>query len=227
MISESAIILMAKQPQAGRTKTRLCPPFTLESAALLYEAMLRDTLALVGNLVGVQIAVAVSPPDSLGYFHQITPPGTLLISVEGDTIGVCLDRSLSMLLERGYRKALALNTDGPSVPHEYLEQAVRMLDENDLAVGPGEDGGYYLVGMKQPYHSIFEDIPWSTGEVLARTLAQAERLGLRTALTPPWYDVDSPPDVQRLLAELPRLPAESLAHTRRFFHQYPNQGWWA
>lgn len=225
MISESAIILMAKQPQAGRTKTRLCPPFTLESAALFYEALLRDTLALVGNLVGVQIAVAVSPPDSLVYFHQIAPPGTLLIPVEGETIGVCLDRSLSMLLERGYRKALALNTDGPSLPREYLAQAVQLLDENDLVVGPGEDGEYYLVGMKQPIHSIFEDIPWSTGDVLARTLAQAERLGLRTALTPSWYDVDSPADARRLLAELPRLPAESLAHTRQFFHQHPSQGW--
>ena len=218
---DSAIILMAKQPRAGKTKTRLCPPFTPESAALLYESLLKDTLELAGGLEGVLLAVAISPPESLAYFQQITPTGTLLLPVEGHTIGVCLERSLVALLERGYRKALALNTDGPSIPYEYLAQAVRLLDDHDLVLGPGEDGGYYLVGITQTCPAIFEDIPWSTSAVFARTMAQAERCRLRTALTPPWYDVDSPTDVRRLLIELNQLPLERLAHTRQFFRQHP------
>lgn len=225
MSADSAIVLMAKQPRAGKTKTRLCPPFTPESAALLYEALLKDTLALAGSLESVQLAVAISPPESSTYFEQITPPGTLLIPVEGHTIGVCLERSLMSLFERGYQKALALNTDGPSLPRKYLVQAIGLLDEHDLVLGPGEDGGYYLVGLKQPCPAIFEDIPWSTSQVLPRTLAQADRQRLRTALTPPWYDVDSQADVQRLLTELGQLPLERLVHTRQFFRQHPMPGW--
>jgi uncharacterized protein len=224
MSADSAIVLMAKQPRAGKTKTRLCPPFTPESASLLYEALLKDTLMLAGGLERVQLAVAISPPESSPYFEQITPPCTLLIPVEGHTIGVCLDRSFVSLFERGYQKALAFNTDGPSLPHEYLAQAIGLLDEYDLVLGPGEDGGYYLVGMKQSCPAIFENIPWSTSEVMTRTLAQAERLGLRTALTPPWYDVDSPADVQRLLTEMNQLPPDRLVHTRQFFRQHPISG---
>jgi len=59
-----AIILMAKQPRAGKTKTRLCPPFSWEEAALLYEALLKDTLVLAGRMENTQLAVAVSPPES-------------------------------------------------------------------------------------------------------------------------------------------------------------------
>lgn len=221
MKPECAVVLMAKQPQAGKTKTRLCPPFSPEEAAELYEALLKDTLALAGGLEGIQMAVAISPPESLGYFEQIAPPGTLMLQVQGVTIGVCLEQSLRALLNLGYQKVLALNTDGPSLPREYLLQAVHLLDAHDLVLGPSEDGGYYLVGIKKRHPTIFENIPWSTGAVLARTLEQAEKLRLRAALTPPWYDVDSPADAKRLQAEINRQPDAMLRHTRRFFTQHP------
>jgi rSAM/selenodomain-associated transferase 1 len=217
---ECAIILMAKQPQAGKTKTRLCPPFSPEEAAELYEALLKDTLALAGGLEEVQMAVAISPPESLGYFEQIAPPGTLLLQVQGANIGVCLEQSFVALLQRGYQKVLALNTDGPSLPREYLLQAIQMLDTHDLVLGPSDDGGYYVVGLKERLPAIFENITWSTGTVLSRTLEQAQKLRLRVALTPPWYDVDSPADVRRLLAELIHQPAAVLRHTRHFFNQH-------
>lgn len=213
---ETAVLLMAKQPQAGRTKTRLCPPLSPQQAADLYEALLKDTLALVSSLSGIQLAIAVSPAGAVGYFQGICPLGTLLLPVEGETIGVCLEKGIGALLERGFQKVLALNTDGPSLPGEYLSQAVALLDGHDLVLGPGEDGGYYLVGMKQPQAAIFQDIPWSTSEVLERTLRQARAAGLRTALTPPWYDVDTPADLQRLQAELDSLPGDRLVHTRGF-----------
>ena len=223
MKPECAIILMAKQPQAGMTKTRLCPPFSPEEAAELYEALLKDTLALAGGLKDVQLAVAISPPEALNYFEQIAPPGTLMLQVQGANIGICLEQSLGALLKLGYRKALALNTDGPSLPREYLAQAIQMLDTHDLVLGPSEDGGYYVVGLKGRLPSIFENIPWSTSTVLARTLEQAENLRLRVSLTPPWYDVDSPADVQRLLAELSHQPAAVLRHTRQFFNHHSTQ----
>lgn len=188
---------------------------------MLYEALLKDTLELCSGLEGVHLAVAFSPPEALNYFRKITSPDIPLIPVEGENIGVCLEQSLGALLERGYQKALALNTDGPSLPRAYLMEAVRLLDEADLVLGPCEDGGYYLVGIKQLHSAIFDGIPWSTDQVLARTLAQAERLGLHTALTLSWYDVDSLADARRLLAEVDLFPAARLAHTRQFFCQYP------
>jgi uncharacterized protein len=109
----SALIVMAKQPQSGRTKTRLCPPFTHLEAAQFYEALLQDTLALTQEIEEVQLAVAITPTESYAYFERITPPGTLLLPVDGADIGVCLVRAMSPLLELGYERVLALNADGP------------------------------------------------------------------------------------------------------------------
>jgi uncharacterized protein len=217
MMANSAVAVMAKQPQPGRTKTRLCPPFTPQEAACFYEALLKDTLLLVGGIEGVQLAVAITPPESQGYFRAVTSPGTLLLPVDGAHIGECLNSVLNGLLDSGYSKALALNADGPSLPRHFVIQALDALDNHDLVLGPGEDGGYYLVGLKGSQPGIFEGIQWSTEKVLAQTLGQARRFGLKTALTPPWYDIDLPEDVDRLRAELDRLPGEALPHSRSFF----------
>ena len=217
MIADCALIVMAKQPQPGRTKTRLCPPLTPQQAALFYEALLLDTFALAAGLPGVQLAAAITPPDSEHYFKRIAPQGTLLIPIEGADIGECLYRALAELLQRGFRRAIALNADGPSLPLAYLQQAVTLLNDHDVVLGPGEDGGYYLIGLKRVEAQLFAGIPWSTGRVLEQTLAQAHQLSLRAALTPPWYDVDLPADMQRMCRELKLLPPDRLLHTRSFF----------
>jgi len=214
---DSALVVMAKQPVPGRTKTRLCPPFTAEKAAHLAEALLRDTLQLAAAIEALQLAVAITPPQSEYYFRQIAPPGALLLPVEGANIGICLDKALSALLDLGFEKAIALNADGPSLPPDYLCQAFRSLDSHDLVLGPGEDGGYYLIGLKRKCSELFEGIPWSTHKVLAATLAQTEKVGWTVALTPPWYDIDLPDDVQRLRQELDLIADERLTYTRRFF----------
>jgi uncharacterized protein len=220
VIFDSVMILMAKQPQPGKTKTRLSPPLTPQEAALLYEALLKDSLDLVSRIANTDLAVAVSPPGSLPYFREISPPGALLIPIEGENVGVCLERSFQALFEIGYRKGFAIHTDGPSIPAVYLEEANQALDKVDLVIGPGEDGGYYLIGMKQPRPELFQNISWSTGDVLTQSLAKARFLNLTVHLTPVWYDVDFLPDLLRLHEELEHLPADKLVHSRIFFQTH-------
>jgi glycosyltransferase A (GT-A) superfamily protein (DUF2064 family) len=116
----------------------------------------------------------------------------------------------------GWRKVLALNADSPSLPPAYLKQAEQLLDEFEIVLGPAHDGGYYLVGMQRPHLGIFQDVTWSTAQVLAQTLERAGALGLRAGLTPEWYDVDTIADLLRLQSDLNNLPPGSLAHTRKF-----------
>jgi rSAM/selenodomain-associated transferase 1 len=212
-----ALIIMAKQPAVGQTKTRLCPPLTPTQAAALYEALLRDTVELAAGLEGVRLAIAVTPPEALGYFRRISPAGAILLPVAGADIGDCLKQVVSRLLAAGHRQALACNSDGPTLPPACLRQAVALLDESDVVLGPSEDGGYYLIGLKRPHPELFQGIAWSTGQVLDQTLERAEALGLSVALTPPWYDVDTASDLERLRNELASLPPQALSYTRYFF----------
>jgi len=215
---------MAKQPRVGFTKTRLCPPFELPQAAEFYEALLLDTFSLGSSLPGIQLAAAITPALASDYFERITAPGTLILPIEGADIGECLAQATGHFLAAGYHQVIALNADGPSLPRNYLLQAVKLLDENDVVLGPGEDGGYYLVGIKKAQPEIFQQIRWSTNQVLSQTLARTEALNLVTALTPPWYDVDTALEAIRLATELTHLPPERLTHTRRFFEAYPGLG---
>ncbi|MEE8389627.1 MAG: DUF2064 domain-containing protein, partial [Anaerolineae bacterium] len=82
--------------------------------------------------------------------------------------------------ELGYNgsQAIALNSDGPTLPVAYLRQAIVRLDGADVVLGPSEDGGYYLIGLKQPRPELFVEIEWSSGRVTVQTLDRADALGL-------------------------------------------------
>lgn len=217
-MENAALVIMAKRPAVGRAKSRLNPALTPSEAAALYEALLLDTIELVKGLEDVQLAIAITPPSAIDYFRRISPPKTVLLPVAGADIGDCLNQALGRLLADGYARALALNSDGPTLPIAILRQGCAELDkrEIDVVLGPNEDGGYYLIGIKQPHPELFEGISWSTSQVTSQTLTKAETLGLEVAQLPRWYDVDTPAELDRLRAELATLPDTSLRHTRRF-----------
>jgi rSAM/selenodomain-associated transferase 1 len=212
-----ALVIMAKLPAVGETKTRLCPPLEPAEAAGLYAAMLRDTIDLAAQLDGVQLAIAVTPPEATEDFRPMSPPEALLLPVAGADIGDCLHQVLGRLLAEGHPKAIAMDSDSPTLPIVHLHRAVARLGEADVVLGPCEDGGYYLIGLKQPQPELFRGIAWSTAQVTAQTLARAEARGLAVALLPAWYDVDVAADLDRLRSELASLPDYALRHTRRFF----------
>lgn len=213
-MNTTALIIMAKEPRVGSTKTRLCPPLSPDEAAKFYEALLLDTIKMTSTLEGVDLAIAVTPSESTTYFERIAPKNTILVPVDCEDIGQCLHKVLDRLLRMGYTKAMALNSDGPSLPTEYIQKAVERLDEYDIVFGPSEDGGYYLVGLKESIDQIFTDIEWSTSCVLTQTLAKCENLDLKADLLPPWYDIDTAADIERLREELSTLPDHTLSHTR-------------
>ncbi len=222
-MNSSALIIMAKEPKIGSIKTRLCPPLRPDQAAQLYEALLWDTIAMASAVPGIDLAIAITPPESSEYFKQIAPSETILIPVACADIGECLAYVLGQLLEMDYERVMALNSDGPSLPPEYIQRANQSLGQHDLVLGPAEDGGYYLVGLQQFQPHIFMGIDWSTHKVLAQTLQKAKQHSLSVHLLPPWYDVDTAADIDRLRDELETLPAKALTYTRQFLGQWPQK----
>ena len=215
-----ALIVVAKRPTAGQTKTRLSPPLSQQEAVELYRCFLLDTLDLMMRVDGVERIIAYSPPPAELYFRRAAPVGFGFVAQTGRTLGERLDNVLTDCLNRGTDQVVVMNSDAPTLPVERLQQAFGQLDEPDVDVvlGPSEDGGYYLIGLKRPCSALF-GVVMSTSTVLRETLALAEEQNLRAACLDPWYDIDTPNDLRRLVEELPSLPQHTAVRTRRFLSQ--------
>jgi glycosyltransferase A (GT-A) superfamily protein (DUF2064 family) len=105
--------------------------------------------------------------------------------------------------ELGYDSVVVIGADSPTLPADYLYEAFeRLSDEDDVVVGPAEDAGYYLIGMRKFRREIFADIPWGTPGVLSATNDRMRDAGLKLNLLPTWYDVDTPAELEKLKEDI-------------------------
>ncbi len=220
-----ALAVVAKAPVAGQVKTRLCPPLSAAEAAEFARCALLDTIEQVRALGRASPAVAYAPAEARALFERLAP-GFTLVPQRGADLGERMAGAIERLLEHGFDAVLLVGADTPSLPAAFLRQAVGAIasPEVDMVVGPSEDGGYYLIGLRAPHPELFEGIAWGTPGVLAATMRRAEARGLRSVRLPVWFDVDTPADLERLAASLAGTPdAVGPRHTRRFLAEHP--GW--
>jgi uncharacterized protein len=204
------IAVMAKASQAGQSKTRLCPPLTFEEAAQFNTAFLHDVaanIAAASQQADIAGYLAFGPPGSAPFFCEIlrdVRPSVGLLDAWLPSFGDCLLRALTAQFERGHTAAVVLNSDSPTLPTSLLvETALWLAEPGDRAVlGPSTDGGYYLLGLKQPHTRMFEGIDWSTERVAQQTLERASEIGLSVHMLPAWYDIDDAQALRTLHAEL-------------------------
>ena len=206
-VKKDSLIIVAKKPEPGATKTRLCPPFTPRAAAEFYECLMRDTLALAGRVPGVDLTLAYTPASAVEYFQHMVPNGFRLTVQQGAHLGERLAHALEDHFQQGYRRAAIMNSDGPTLPLAHLKDAFEALNHADVTLGMGHDGGYYLIGMKRWIPGLFEDIAWSTAKVIPQTLEICRHLKLEVRRLPEWYEVDVEADLQRLRLDLAENPS--------------------
>jgi rSAM/selenodomain-associated transferase 1 len=202
-----ALAVMTKAPRAGAVKTRLTPPLTPEEAASLNICFLRDTAAAIAQTMSERAACGIAvftPPNANEAYADILPEAFDLVPQRGDGFGERLVCATEDLLRLGFASVCLIDSDSPTVPQSAFSQAVDFLNrsEDSVVLGPSDDGGYYLIGLKKLHRSLFEGIDWSTGRVLEQTKQRAEELGLPVNLLPTWYDVDDRATLQRLCGEL-------------------------
>jgi len=214
------LAVVAKRPAAGQTKTRLCPPLSGAAAADLYEHFLQDTLHIMRAVTGVERAIVYLPEAEQAYFSALAPDMTLYPQ-QGEDLGARLDNLLTAALSRGATAAVVMDSDSPTLPPALLEEAFARLNAGaDVVLGPCDDGGYYLIGLRSPQPRLTRDVTMSTATVLKDTLAIAAELELQVHLLPVWYDVDTQPELERLHRDLRDQPAEVAVHTRRWFSRW-------
>ena len=211
---------MAKAPRPGRVKTRLTPPLSRAGAARLARCFLLDTVARVGDVKRARGAVLYAPRTSRTVFRRMAR-GFILVPQRSGDLGRRLDAAFRDLLRLGLGPVVVIGSDVPSLPTSVLEQALSSFQDRrvDGILGPSEDGGYYLIGLRKPSPALFRGIAWSTPKVFRQTMTRARAQRLRIRIMPRWWDVDTPGDLQRLRRWLASRPRADLTHTRRFFEK--------
>jgi uncharacterized protein len=234
---QCALAVMAKAPRSGKVKTRLAPPLTLDQAAAINICFLRDTteniaaVAATGDAAGI---VSYTPIGDEALFDNLLPADFTLIPQRGDGFGERLLATAEDLLACGYGSVCLIDSDSPTVPAVAFEQAVAELARpgDRIVLGPSNDGGYYLIGVKRAHAEPFANINWSTAKVFAETIVAAKAASIETIVLPLWYDVDDAATLDVLTAELlyntpppfTTIPGYPARHTRDFLGKLKQQG---
>ena len=195
------LIVFAKAPRAGLVKTRFAPPLSLDEAAKLYEAMLADVLvesARAAAELDLEAVLAFYPEDGLSELLSRTPSAFRLQVQRGNGLAERMANAFAEAAASGAPYALLRGSDSPALDRAHFCDTVdRLKAGDDLVLTPDLGGGYAMIGQATPNAAIF-DVPMSTGEVLAETIAIANQFALRHSLTQPTFDLDTVADLPSL-----------------------------
>ena len=184
---------MTKAPRAGQVKTRLTPPLTAEEAAALNICFLRDTAAAISGVgEGARGFGCYTPTGTEALYEGIFPGNFRLFAQRGTDLGERLTFAVQDLLALGFNSVCLIGSDSPTVAAATFAEAVKIMggSTEKVVLGPSNDGGYYLIGLKALRPRLFEEISWSTGSVLEQTVERAGEIGLPVHFLPAAYDVD-------------------------------------
>lgn len=198
--SVGTIIVFARAPVPGRTKTRLIPALGAEGAAELHRALLRHILEAAAAARPQALELWAAGSDDDGELAAMAKEfGARLFGQTGENLGVRMEGALAAATARG-GPALVVGSDCPWLDSSALSQALAALDGHDAVLGPAHDGGYVLLGLWHAEPALFRGIPWGTDRVLALT---RERL---SALDWDWWELEIRGDIDRP-DDLPALQA--------------------
>jgi rSAM/selenodomain-associated transferase 1 len=206
------LILFARAPLAGKTKTRLAKERGDDDALRLSMGFLADTTALCGRWrresagavdANRRVVCYVDPSAADPIVVDLAfAAGARVELQQGKDLGERLHHAFDAELARGARAVCAIGSDSPTLPLHLLDHAFRALLWERVILGPTFDGGYWLVGTQRPSPTLFTGIPWSTPSVLAKTSQLLATQGITPHLLPFWYDVDEAADLERLVWHL-------------------------
>lgn len=195
---KNALILMTRVPIPGKTKTRLEAFLTPEQCAALHTAFVKDIYNTV-KAVDADVLVYYTPERYKGIMQNILGDRVKLIPQINGGLGERMHQSLADCFAAGYEKCVLIGSDIPTISAEILDNAFEQLDCKDVVIGPTEDGGYYLIGMKKLAKEIFDKKFYGIKTVYQNTIDSIKEAKLSYSEAPRWYDIDVYEDLRLLL----------------------------
>jgi len=198
MPADEKLLILLKAPLLGQVKTRMAAEIGADNALAAYRQMLDKVLSTMAPLSVVELHY--TPKTELCLVKDISNNRfTYHDQAEGD-LGFRILAAFRQAFQAGAKRIAMIGTDCPEVTSLDVQTAWAALKTNDLVLGPAQDGGYWLIGLKEPHPELFTGINWSTATVLTETLTRASQLGLSHHLLQTLSDVDTLADWQAYLA---------------------------
>ncbi len=198
----TSLIIFAKSPIPGKVKTRLTPYITPAEAAELYKAFITDIVCNTHKLKCERVTIAYTPSNAEATFHSMCGQSVDYLPQKGYNLGERMKNAFRHSFDKGSKRAVIIGTDSPTLPSSYIRDAFDALKEVPITIGPTFDGGYYLIGLSEQNDTIFDDIDWSTSKVFGQTLARIQAMNKQLYVLPPWYDVDTPDNLEFLRSHI-------------------------
>ncbi len=191
---ENVLLIFIKNPELGKVKTRLANSIGDVEALQVYQELLKKTISVAGN---TEARRQLWYSSFIDYEDGISTDTFEKYLQSGSDLGERMRNSFQQAFKEGVDRVVIIGSDCPSLNEKILENAFERLEENDLVIGPSEDGGYYLLGMNRLFETFFKDIKWSTESVLESTLQKAKTEGLKVYQLPILNDIDNLEDLKK------------------------------
>lgn len=198
--SENLLLIFTRNPELGKCKTRLAATIGDEAALAVYKFLLRHTVSITE---GLDVAKQVHYSEEI-WEHDVWDTNTYSKKLqEGIDLGARMANAFKDGFKSGAKRIIIIGSDMYDLSQKDLENAFQLLENQDYVIGPAEDGGYYLLGMKALNENLFLDKVWGTGNVLKDTLKnlEGENMGLMAVRN----DVDYYEDIKDIDAFQPFL----------------------
>ena len=208
---------MAKVPEAGKVKTRLQPYLTERQSAEISVCLLKDAEQKAKIIAG-DLIVAFSPLDKKNLLLDILQTNPILIEQKGESLGDRMFHAFDFAFSQKANAVVMIGTDSPTFPADFLRRAFFLLEAKaEVVLGKTEDGGFYLIGLRQNDKRIFENVEWSSAKTFEQTRENILNVNLSLSELPAWYDVDTPEDLKKLKIKLMENP-QIAPKTYEFFN---------
>jgi len=211
---ETCLIIFAKEPDKAFVKTRLASTVGGRERLKIYKAFLKDTIKLAQKVNADQGIIAYDSKSKRPSYIESIADSFALYEQKGRDLGDRMNNAFEYAESLGFSKTVIIGSDSPNLPATFIKKAFDKLNTYDFVIGPSKDGGYYLIGTKQPSSKLFEGIKWSSDSVLNNTIKNARRLDKKVYLLHLWYDVDTPQNLEFLKSDLRGKGNSSAVFTR-------------
>ena len=197
----NTVITFCKYPVEGKVKTRIAKTIGNEFAVKLYKMFAEHTFGVLSKTDSIAPYIFFTEKDDRGKIEKWTRAEFPLELQSGNDLGERMYNAFNKAIERGSVNTIIIGTDIPDISSVIIKRALKALENSDVVIGPSNDGGYYLLGMKKLYKDLFIGIEWSRNSVLRNTIEKLNNLNLSYSMLPELIDIDTEEDLKMWLTD--------------------------